>query len=265
MTRPAGALCAGLLVAVLLVFAAPPAHADSLRISVFGDSVLLGAADEITAALAGNDVSVDAHEDLSLLGALRTLEAARPAIGDVVVLDFGYNDGPDPAAWRDRVDRAMAILDGVPKVIWLSQSEFANGRAEMNAELRAATARYRNLEVVDWNAVVAAHPDFVYGDVVHLTPAGRTAMADAVHQRVESFVAARTAATSTTAAATPSTSLAATVARGGGRGATRRVQPRGIGPSGSDEPWIGVAIAGGLVALVAVAAALRLRARLRPS
>ena len=65
-----------------------------------------------------------------MLGALGTLQAARPDIGDVVVLDLGYNDGPDPGVWRGRVDQAMAILAGVPKVIWLGQSNFANGRAE---------------------------------------------------------------------------------------------------------------------------------------
>ena len=192
-------MCALACLCVLTVVVdAPVARAESLRISVFGDSVLLGAAGSIQSALAGHNVSVDAHENLSLLGALGTLQAARPEIGDVVVLDLGYNDGPDPGIWRGRVDQAMAILTGVPKVIWLGQSNWRSGRAEMNAQLAAATQQYPNLEFVDWSAIVAAHPDAVYGDGVHLTPVGQAAMADAVRQSVDAFVAARIAATSTT-------------------------------------------------------------------
>ena len=191
---------ASALVLALSVLVVPvqDARADSVRVSVFGDSVLLGAANAIVGALPGDDVSVDARENLSLLGALGTLEAARPTVGDVVVLDLGYNDGTDLGAWRDRVDRAMAILADVPRVIWLTQSDFAPGRAEMNAELLAAASRYPNLAVADWSALVTAHPDFAYGDRVHLTPAGQDAMADLVRRHVDAFVAARIAATSTT-------------------------------------------------------------------
>jgi lysophospholipase L1-like esterase len=202
--------CGLLLAATVVAVRAGPAHADGLRISVFGDSVLLGASEEISAALAGNDVTVDARENVSLLGALGTLDAARPGIGDVVVLDLGYNDGADPGVWRDRVDRALAILAGVPKVIWLSQAVFADGRAAMNAELAAAVSRFPNLEVVDWAATVAARPDLVYGDGIHLTPAGQQAMADMVRARVDAFVAARVAATSTTITTTTSTTTTTT-------------------------------------------------------
>jgi hypothetical protein len=236
-------------------FTATEARADSLRISVLGDSVLLGAADDIVSVLSGNDVSVDAHESLSLLGALSTLDAARPGIGDVVVLDLGYNDGTDLGAWRDRIDRAMAILNGVPKVIWLSQAEFAGGRAEMNAELRDAALRYPNLEVVDWNAVVAAHPDFVYGDGIHLTAAGRAGMAGVVRERVDAFVAARIAATSTTiATTTTTTTTTTTLPRSPSRS---RSNGNGDGGSASDALWIALAIGGGLVAIVAVVVGLR--------
>src|SRR5262245_21943307 len=150
---------------VVLVPTTPaPAQADVLRISVFGDSVLLGASEEISAVLAGNNVTVDARQNLSLLGAIPTLADERPAIGDVVVLDLGDNDGSDPAAWRDRVDQTMSILDGVPRVIWLSQSLYADGRAGMNAELSAAATQHPNLDIADWAGTVAARPDLVYGD-----------------------------------------------------------------------------------------------------
>jgi hypothetical protein len=249
-----------LCVCALLASATPAAHAQGLRISVFGDSVLLGAADQIVSVLSGNDVSVDAHENVSLLGALATLDAARPAIGDVVVLDLGYNDGTDLAAWRDRIDRAMAILDGVPKVIWLTQAEFASGRAEMNGELYGAATRHPNLELVDWNAIVAAQPDAVYDDGIHLTPSGRTAMADVVKQRVDAFVAARIAATSTTTSTTTTTTSTTTTSLP----PSARPLPSDGSDEGDDNQWIAPTVAGVLLVVGLVTVVMARRHRQRP-
>ena len=252
---------------IAAIVTAPVARAEPLRISVFGDSVLLGAAGAIQSALAPNNVSVDAHENLSLLGALGTLQAARPDIGDVVVLDLGYNDGPDPGVWRGRVDQAMAILAGVPKVIWLGQSNFANGRAEMNAQLVSAMQQYPNLEFVDWNTIVAAHPDAVYGDGVHLTPVGQAAMADVVRQRVDAFVAARVAATSTTLApATAPTTLAPSTTSApdvdGGK-ASATPTSHGHDDGSEDGPWIVAAVAAGVLLLAVTAGVTVARRRVR--
>jgi hypothetical protein len=108
--------CGSLLAAMAVAVPAGPAHAQALRISVFGDSVLLGVPKEISA---------------------------------------------------------------------LSQSAFADGRAAMNTELTAAVSRHADLEVVDWAGAVAARPDLVYGDGIHLTPAGQHAMADMARTRVD--------------------------------------------------------------------------------
>ena len=68
----------------------------------------------------------------------------------------------------------------------------------MNAELAAAAARYPNLEVIDWNAEVAAHPDEVYSDSIHLTPSGQIAMAALVRQHYDRYVTSLTPTTTAT-------------------------------------------------------------------
>ncbi|MDQ1432842.1 MAG: hypothetical protein QOF40_3444 [Actinomycetota bacterium] len=200
----------GALVA-LLVLASLVAPASSqtspLRVSMFGDSVMLGARDQLLARFPDASVTVDAVENRSLLGAVSVLQGAQP-LGDVVVLDLGYNDGDDPGVFRQRIDNAMAVLSSVPKVLWLTQREFRAGRAGMNAELVAAATRYGNLEVVDWNTEVAAHPEEVYGDGIHLTPVGQRAMAALVRGRFDAYVAARTPSTTTTSAPAPTASTA---------------------------------------------------------
>src|SRR3954452_15194917 len=70
-----------------------------LRIRMFGDSVMLGARDDLLAAFPGTHASVDAFENRSLLGTTPVLVAHPDLLGDVVVLDLGYNDMPDGAVF----------------------------------------------------------------------------------------------------------------------------------------------------------------------
>lgn len=172
----------GALLALVTVMGLPAAARAETptdgRVYVVGDSVLLGARDAIVRGLPGWDVTVDAVVGRSLLGSIHLLEAQRATFGSTVVLALGANDGTDLVEWRRRVDLAMSALAGVPKVVWLTQRAVSSGRAAMNDELRAATTRWPNLEVLDWDATASAHPGYAYGDGLHLTPPGQAALAD---------------------------------------------------------------------------------------
>jgi hypothetical protein len=226
----------------------PPS--PTLRVSMYGDSVLLGARDQLLAQFAGQQVTVDAVEDRSLLGAIGLFQSAGPALGDVVVLDLGYNDVADAGVFRDRIDGAMGALAGVKRVIWLNQHDWGPGRAAMNDELAAAASRYPNLDVVDWNAEVAAHPEYVYGDQIHLTPAGQPAMAAVVRAHFDDYVAALTP---TTTAAPPT----AAPTRGSAAPAAVGTTPAAstAGDDGIDA-WVAVAAAVVVLLVVVLAATL---------
>jgi hypothetical protein len=177
---------------------------------------MLGAREELLARFAGQPVTVDAVEDRSLLGAISLFRGAGPELGDVVVLDLGYNDSSDPAVFRGRIDDAMAALAAVPRVLWLNQHDWG-GRAAMNAELAAAATRHPNLDVIDWNAEVTAHPEDVYGDAIHLTPPGQEAMATLVRQHYDRYVESlrpttTTAPPTTTTSTVPPTTVDRTAA-----------------------------------------------------
>lgn len=205
----------GAVLASLSVVPAARAQAPAapLRVSMYGDSVLLGAKEELLAAFSDQQATVDAAEDRSLLGATSILQAAGPALGDVVVLDFGYNDSSDPTVFRGRIDAAMAAMAGVRHVIWVNQHDWGPGRADMNAELAAAQSRYPNLDVVDWNTEVAAHPDYVYADQIHLTPAGQPAFAALVRQHFDAWIRSLTPTTTSPSTTAPSTTGAPHAAR----------------------------------------------------
>jgi hypothetical protein len=234
-----------------------PAQAPALRVSMFGDSVLLGAREELLAQFAGQPVTVDAVEDRSLLGAIALFQSTGPALGDVVVLDLGYNDAADPTVFRGRIDGAMAALASVQHVLWLNQHDWGPGRAGMNAELTAAASRYPNLEVIDWNAEVVAHPDEVYGDSIHLTPSGQNAMAALVRRHYDDYV---TSLTPTTSTAPPTTASAP--APTAAKGATA-APVSADGDSGFDAR--DVAIGAGAVLLVALVVVLAVSVARRPA
>jgi hypothetical protein len=244
-------LCGACAVVVFVVsmvwhpLASAQGAGPGLRVSVFGDSVLLGARDQLLAQLQPWSVTVDAAEDRSLLGAIDIFQAAQPTLGDVVVLDLGYNDSDDPAVFRGRIDGAMGALAGVQRVVWLNQSEYTAGRARMNAELVAAASRYPNLEVVDWNAEVVAHPEDVYADHIHLTPAGQSAMAAVVRRHIDDYLASRQPAASTTTDAPTSTSVAPLAA-----------PARATSPHGHRAGWARPVVISGAALLAVVALGL---------
>ena len=219
-----------------------PAQVGPRPVYVVGDSVMLGAEAAVVAALAPVPVTVDAQQSRSLLGAVSLLQQHRPEMGDVVVVALGTNDGTDPTEFARRVDLVMGALQGVPHVLWVNQRVFAPGRAQLDAELTAASGRYPNLRVLDWNAVVDANPATVGPDGIHLTDAGKAAMATLVAGAVRDALAPPTTTTAPPVIeppviAPPVTAPPATGAPGPGvsvsparadRGATRRLPPNGF-------------------------------------
>jgi hypothetical protein len=253
------ALLLAALIPTTLLTNAASAQTPPLRISMFGDSVLLGAKEQLLAQFAGQDVTVDAVEDRSLLGAIELFRSAGPALGDVVVLDLGYNDSSDPAVFRGRIDDAMSVLAPVKRVIWLNQHDWGPGRAGMNDELSAAASRYPNLDVVDWNAEVAAHPEYVYGDAIHLTPAGQPAMAAVVREHFDRYVTSLTPTTTVAPTTTPATTSATTGS------VAARARPTPTASTGADDGIDAstVAVVAGAVLLVVALVVLAVVARRR--
>jgi len=233
-----------------------PAQTPAFRVSVYGDSVLLGAREELLAQFAGLPVTVDAVEDRSLLGAIGLFQSAGPALGDVVVLDLGYNDAADPAVFRSRIDGAMAALAGVKHVLWLNQHDWGPGRAGMNAELTAAASRYPNLEVIDWNAEVAARPDEVYGDSIHLTPSGQNAMAALVRRHYDDWVRSLTPTTTTAPTTTLATTTSVTTIGPRRTAANRETAAPAATDDGSGFDGRELAIGAGVVVAVVLALGL---------
>jgi hypothetical protein len=155
--------------------------------------------------MAGWQVNVYAQEGLSTLGAASVVSASRASIGEVVVVALGNNDMGNPTTFAQRVDGVMQAIGPVKRVIWVNLRNFASWTPAMNQQLTLATGRWPNLVIADWSARATPDPSLVYGDGLHLTPAGQAAMAELIAEQVNAYVQSRVAASTTTSAPTTTT------------------------------------------------------------
>lgn len=102
---------------------------------------------------------------------------------DLVVVELGYNDWPPDFAGD--IDAMMTALQGrgVRQVAWVNLAEIrrSGGTSHFgpaNAALQAATARWSNLTVLDWNAASdTPERSRWFSDDVHLTSTGQAEFA----------------------------------------------------------------------------------------
>jgi len=145
----------------------PGQRVDRGEISVFGDSVVYGAAYQLRAAGA----RVNAAEGRHFADVLAALADARDrgALGGTVVLHAGNNGPVDEEA----LDEALAAL--TDHVVYLGTVHVPRSWETYNNELFARMAsRYAHVTLLDWDEKVSGQVGWLYPDGTHLTAeAGR--------------------------------------------------------------------------------------------
>ncbi len=108
--------------------------------------------------------------------ALESVLGAGAGIGEVLVIDVGYNESAGGYAdGMARVVRA-ARTQGVRTILWLTLKETSDIYRETNAVIHTEAKRWPFVHVVDWNARSAGRPWFREDDL-HLNPAGAEGLA----------------------------------------------------------------------------------------
>jgi peptidoglycan/LPS O-acetylase OafA/YrhL len=144
-----------------------------------GDSVMLGAADE----LAEVGFVVDAEVSRQLGTMIPKVQALRDGgrLGEIVVVHLGTNGTLDDT----QLEQFFGALSGVPKVLVLTVS--APGKswiAPNNAKIIGLPARFPNVTVLYWDGLVKQCPgNCLYDDGIHLRQDGQNFYRDLiVHQ-----------------------------------------------------------------------------------
>jgi hypothetical protein len=191
-----------LLVAALaaLCVAGSASSADvQPRIMIIGDSVATGMRwhpPAVAVMTRGLDVDWEIAVCRTLIDPGCPYEGARPpslldvvqslgAVPPLVVVELGYND--ELSTFDQALDESMTALlaAGAKQVLWLTLHDVREPFPSLNQKLEHATARWPELELVDWNAAALGHAaDWFQNDFLHLNETGGIAMAHLVHGAV---------------------------------------------------------------------------------
>jgi hypothetical protein len=115
--------------------------------------------------------------------ALEAVRGQGRSLGDVLVVDVGYNESAKGYAQGiDRVMRA-ALAQGAKGVVWVTLRETRPIYHATNVAIKAAAKRWPQLVVADWNAYARGRPWFG-SDGLHLTDSGASALAAFVRRHV---------------------------------------------------------------------------------
>jgi hypothetical protein len=186
-------------VAALCVAGSASSEAAQPRIMIIGDSVATGMLwhpSAIAVMQRGLDVDWEVAVCRTLIDPGCPFEGGRPpsvldlvhSLGTVpplVVVEVGYND--ELSTFDEALDESMTALlaAGAKQVLWLTLHEARGPFPQLNELLRNATARWPQLELVDWNSAAQGHDaDWFQNDFLHLKEPGGIAMAHLVHGAV---------------------------------------------------------------------------------
>ena len=175
-------------VSALLVFLALAQGAGATpgaqRAFDVGDSLSAGTALFLPVQLRG--WSIQTHHDvgLHLEQGVRLIQSLGASLPPVVIVSLGTNDDPRFVTGFGRgLERILAAAGPERCVVWTTIARppaVGASYAGYNRALRRVASQRRNLVVVDWAAMVRAHPQWLRGDGVHVTATGYRARAVAI-------------------------------------------------------------------------------------
>jgi len=151
-------------------------------VTAIGDSVMLGAyvplKSTIDTMFNASVTGVDAAQDRQFSDGVDLIQEYKNngQLGQDVIVQLGTNGTVDPGEF----DRMMGILSDRKKVVVINAKVPRPWEQQVNDTMAAAVPKYKNAVLLDWHDYGGAHPEFFYGDEIHLRPEGATAYAQFV-------------------------------------------------------------------------------------
>ncbi len=150
-----------------------------IEIIAIGDSVMLGAANVLTE----RGITVDALKSRPFRQALEIGNYLKSVnrLGEIVIIHLGTNNYVD----QKTLDEIMVPLADVDTVVFVTNYVPSKKWQDPNNVLmRAMPDKYGNVKILDWYTIAEAHPEYLYGDKIHLNPEGQTVYADLIMQAI---------------------------------------------------------------------------------
>jgi peptidoglycan/LPS O-acetylase OafA/YrhL len=150
-----------------------------IEIIAIGDSVMLGAANVLTE----RGITVDALKSRPFRQALEICNYLKSVnrLGEIVVIHLGTNNYVD----QKTLDEIMVPLSEVNTVVFVTNYvPTRKWQSSNNKLIRAMPEIYGNVKILDWYTIAKAHPEYLYGDEIHLNPTGQAVYADLIMQAI---------------------------------------------------------------------------------
>jgi hypothetical protein len=149
------------------------------KLSGFGDSVLLGARRALGQVFPGGSIdAVEGRQPDPILADIR-VDAQKHALEPLVVVHIGDNGLINPGD----LQHTLARLDHARLVLVVNDHldpYDAPWQRPNNATIHRIVPEFHNAAIVDWNAVAAAHRNWLYADDIHLRPIGARGYAELI-------------------------------------------------------------------------------------
>ncbi|MFN8472446.1 MAG: SH3 domain-containing protein [Anaerolineae bacterium] len=148
-------------------------------ITAIGDSIMLGASDELRRDL--GSVSIDAAVGRQVSQAIAVLQAkqAAGALGNVILIHIGTNG----TFTADQFDTIMRLAGG-RRVVFVNIKAGRSWQDGNNSLLWSKVQQYPNASLVDWYSASINHPEYFAGDGIHPSAAGIRAYGNLIASRV---------------------------------------------------------------------------------
>jgi peptidoglycan/LPS O-acetylase OafA/YrhL len=150
-----------------------------IEIIAIGDSVMLGAANVLTE----RGITVDALKSRPFRQALEIGNYLKSVnrLGEIVIIHLGTNNYVD----QKTLDEIMVPLSDVDTVVFVTNHvPSKKWQDPNNVLLRGMPDLYGNVKILDWYTIAVAHPEYLYGDKIHLNPEGQAVYADLIMQAI---------------------------------------------------------------------------------
>lgn len=160
------------------VTALPSSAADGSSIITIGDSVMLGA------------LWVMKKNGIAIVDARKNRQAAAgPALlrkrGTSLPLNVVVHLGTNGTFTADECDAMITAAGPTRRVFFLTLAVPRSWESKNNAVIRTCVAAHPSRAfVIDWHAMAAKHPKWLYSDRIHLRPAGARGYAWMIEQAV---------------------------------------------------------------------------------
>ena len=145
-----------------------PSAAATVRVTAVGDSVMLGAAQQLAADVPGIDLDAAVGRQVTEVIALLREREANGLLGDVLLLHIGNNG----EFTDEQFDRIVDLAGPRRRVVFLTVKVTREWEEANNAVIARGAERHPRAVVVDWRTAVLERPDVLWTDDTHLRPEG---------------------------------------------------------------------------------------------